>query len=155
LIVRLLRIFIILAWCLALLAGFLAAALLLTGLLTRSLILLAGLVLVRHAVSFHGNGLTTAQSLRRSDKRKMAIRIADISFDSASDCAGLSGNCSDMTRQHTPEFRDHHTNTLRHNRHVVRLELTDKGGANGASNATPKTTTGPAGPASKSESPAK
>jgi hypothetical protein len=73
--VRLLRIFIILAWCLALLAGFLAAALLLTGLLTRSLILLAGLVLVRHAVSFHGNGVTTVQTLRRSDKRKMPVRI--------------------------------------------------------------------------------
>jgi hypothetical protein len=73
--VRLLRIFIILAWCLALLAGFPAAALLLTELLTRSLILLAGLVLVRHAVSFHGNGVTTVQSLRRSDKRKRPVRI--------------------------------------------------------------------------------
>ena len=55
---------------LALLALFLAAALLLTGLLTRRLIVLAGLVLVRHVVSFHGNIVTTARSRRRSDKTK-------------------------------------------------------------------------------------
>jgi hypothetical protein len=61
---------------LALLAGFLATALLLTGFLARRLILLAGLVLVRHVVSFHGNITTTAQSRRRSDKTKTAIRIA-------------------------------------------------------------------------------
>src|ERR1700731_656458 len=41
------------------LARFRAAALLLTGLLTRRLILLTGLVLVRHVVSFHGNTITT------------------------------------------------------------------------------------------------
>ena len=51
-----------LAGSLALLAGFLATALLLSGLLTRRLILLAGLVLVRHVVSFHGNADTTAWS---------------------------------------------------------------------------------------------
>jgi hypothetical protein len=48
LIERLLGIFVALAGCLALLAGFLATALLLSGLLTRCLILLARLVLVRH-----------------------------------------------------------------------------------------------------------
>jgi hypothetical protein len=53
LIVRLFGIFITLARGLALLAGLLATALLLTGLLTRCLILLAGLVL-SHLVSFHG-----------------------------------------------------------------------------------------------------
>jgi hypothetical protein len=68
--------FIILAGSLALLAWFLTTALLLTGFLTRRLILLAGLVLVRHVVSFHGNIMTTAQSRRRSDKTKAAIRIA-------------------------------------------------------------------------------
>jgi hypothetical protein len=73
---RLSGISITLARGLALLARFPAAALLLTGLLTRRLILLAGLVLVRHAVSFHGNIMTTAQSRHRSDKTKAAIRIA-------------------------------------------------------------------------------
>jgi hypothetical protein len=65
-----------LAGSLTLLARVRAAALLLTGLLTRRLILLAGLVLVRHVVSFHGNIVTTAQSPRRSKKTKAAIRIA-------------------------------------------------------------------------------
>ena len=55
-------IFAVLAGSLALLAGFLTATLLLTWLLARSLILLAGLVLVRHVVSFHGNADTTARS---------------------------------------------------------------------------------------------
>jgi hypothetical protein len=49
---------IVLAGCLALLAGLLTTALLLTGFLTRRLILLTGLV--RHVVSFHGNIMTTA-----------------------------------------------------------------------------------------------
>jgi hypothetical protein len=61
---------------LAVLARFLAAALLLTGFLAWRLSLLAGLVLVRHIVSFHGNIMTAAQSRRRSDKTKAAIRIA-------------------------------------------------------------------------------
>jgi hypothetical protein len=65
-----------LAGGLTLLARFRTAALLLTGLLTRRLIPLAGLVLVRHVVSFHGNIVTTAQSRRRSEKTKAAIRIA-------------------------------------------------------------------------------
>jgi hypothetical protein len=73
---RLFGIFITLARGLALLARFRAAALLLTGLLTRRLILLAGSVLVRHVVSFHGNIVTTAQGRRRSEKTKAAIRIA-------------------------------------------------------------------------------
>jgi hypothetical protein len=51
---------IVLAGSLALLAGFLTTALLLTGFLTRRLILLTGLILVRHVVSFHGNIMTTA-----------------------------------------------------------------------------------------------
>jgi hypothetical protein len=73
LLVRLFGIFVTTAGLLALLAGFLTAALLLTWLLTRCLILLAGLVLVRHVVSFHGNSMTTAQSLRRSDTKEMAV----------------------------------------------------------------------------------
>jgi hypothetical protein len=60
--VRLLGFLVALGGSLALLAGFLTAALLLTGLLIRRLILLAGLVLVRHVISFHGNAGTTAQS---------------------------------------------------------------------------------------------
>jgi len=67
---RLFGISITLARGLALLARFRAAALLLPGLLTRRLILLAGLVLVRHVVSFHGNIVTTDQSRRRSEKQK-------------------------------------------------------------------------------------
>jgi hypothetical protein len=55
---------------LALLAGFLTAALLLTWLLTGCLILLAGLVLVRHVVSFHGNSMTMAQSPHRSGRKE-------------------------------------------------------------------------------------
>jgi hypothetical protein len=51
---RLFGISITLARGLALLARFRAAALLLPGLLTRRLILLAGLVLVRHVVPFMG-----------------------------------------------------------------------------------------------------
>jgi hypothetical protein len=57
LIVRLLRIFVTLCGSLALLAGFLTTALLLTGLLTRRLVLLTGLALVRHRVfPFMGTG---------------------------------------------------------------------------------------------------
>jgi hypothetical protein len=74
--VRLFGIFRILAGSLVLLAGFLAATLLLARLLTRCLILLAGLVLVRHVVSFHGNVITTEKSRCRSDKPKAAIRVA-------------------------------------------------------------------------------
>ena len=73
---RLLRSFSILAGSLALLSGFLTAAVLLTWLLTRRLVLLAGLGLVRHVVSFHGNIIPTVLSLRRSDKTKAAFRIA-------------------------------------------------------------------------------
>ena len=72
---RLLGVFVTLCGSLALLAGFLTTALLLTGLLTRRLVLLAGLALVRHDASFQGNVITTDQSPRRSDKRKMAVRI--------------------------------------------------------------------------------
>ena len=66
----------VLAGSLALLARLLAGPLLLTGFLARCLFLLSGLVLVRHVVSFHGNIVTTAQSRRRSEKTKAAIRIA-------------------------------------------------------------------------------
>lgn len=69
------RISIVLARSLALLARFRAAALLLAGLLIRRLILLAGLFLVRHVVSFHGNTVTTALSPRRSDKRKWQFAL--------------------------------------------------------------------------------
>jgi hypothetical protein len=47
---------------LALLAWLLTAALLLAGLLSRRLILLARLILVRHGFSFHGNTGPTARS---------------------------------------------------------------------------------------------
>jgi hypothetical protein len=50
--------------------------LLLTGLLTRRFVLLTGLALVRHGVSFHGNIRTTDHCPRRSDKSKMAVCIA-------------------------------------------------------------------------------
>jgi hypothetical protein len=83
LLVRLFGIFVTLAGGLALLARFLTAALLLAGLLTRRLIRLAGLVLVRHVVSFHGNTIATAQSPRRSDKTKTAVRIAGTMEQSA------------------------------------------------------------------------
>jgi hypothetical protein len=73
---RLFRSFSITAGSLALLSGFLTAALLLTWPLTRRLILLAGLSLVRHVISFHGNIMPTVLSLRRSDKTKAAFRIA-------------------------------------------------------------------------------
>jgi hypothetical protein len=63
------RLFVIFARSLTLLARFRTAALLLTWLLTRCLILLAGLVLVRHFVSFDGNILTTAESRRRSENK--------------------------------------------------------------------------------------
>jgi hypothetical protein len=73
---RLFGISIVLARSLALLARFRAAALLLTGFLTRRLILLAGLVLVHHVVSFHGNTtITTARSPRRSDKGKWQFAL--------------------------------------------------------------------------------
>jgi hypothetical protein len=72
LIVRLLGIFVTPYGSLALLARFLTATLLLTG----RLVLLAGLALVCHVVSFHWDITTTDQSPRRSDKRKMAVRIA-------------------------------------------------------------------------------
>jgi hypothetical protein len=55
LIVRLLGVLVTLRGSLALLARLLTAALLLAGLLTRRLILLTGLVLVRHGISFHRN----------------------------------------------------------------------------------------------------
>jgi hypothetical protein len=82
--VRLFGIFVTLAGGLALLARFLTAALLLTRLLTRRLILLAGLVLVRHVVSFHGNTIATAQSPRRSDKRKgqFALLVVSLTYSS-------------------------------------------------------------------------
>jgi hypothetical protein len=59
-----------------LLAGLLTATLLLTWLLAGRLILLAGLVLVRHVVSFRGNIMTTASPPRRSVKTKAPVRIA-------------------------------------------------------------------------------
>jgi hypothetical protein len=73
---RLLGIFVALGGSLALLARFLTAALLLTGLLIRRLIRLAGLVLVRHAVSFHGTSVQRLRVRVRSDKTKAAVRIA-------------------------------------------------------------------------------
>jgi hypothetical protein len=53
--------FVTLCGSLALLAGFLTAALLLAGLLSRRLIRLTRLVLVRHGFSFHGNTRPTAR----------------------------------------------------------------------------------------------
>jgi hypothetical protein len=74
--VRRFGIFAVLAGSLALLARFLTATLLLAWLLARGLILPAGLVLVRHVVSFHGNIMTTASPPCRSDKTKAPLRIA-------------------------------------------------------------------------------
>jgi hypothetical protein len=54
--------FVTLCGSLALLARFLTAALLLAGFLSRRLIRLARLVLVRHGFSFHGDTRPTARS---------------------------------------------------------------------------------------------
>jgi hypothetical protein len=54
--------FVTLGGSLALLTRLLTATLLLTGLLSRRLILLARLILVRHGFSFHGNTGPTARS---------------------------------------------------------------------------------------------
>jgi hypothetical protein len=62
LVVRLLGIFVTLCRSLTLLARFLPTAVLLTRLLTRRLIWLTGLILVRHGGSFHGSAPTTARS---------------------------------------------------------------------------------------------
>jgi hypothetical protein len=111
--VRLLGVLVTLAGGLALLARFLTAALLLTGLLTRRLILLAGLVLVRHVVSFHGNTIATAQSPRRSDKTKTAVRMLPLcdgqpdtfgfeflhSFSLVNECAELNDDSFGVTRR--------------------------------------------------------
>jgi hypothetical protein len=75
LLVRLFGIFVTLARSLTLLARFLTATLLPTGLLTRRLILLAGLVLIRHVVSFDGNIITTDPSPRRSTNGKWQFAL--------------------------------------------------------------------------------
>jgi hypothetical protein len=75
LIVRILRIFHTLSGSLALLAGFLATTLL-TGLLTRGLILLARLVLIAHLVSFHGNAGPIASAPGRSQQDKTQFAFA-------------------------------------------------------------------------------
>ena len=103
---RLLRSFSILAGSLALLSGFLTAAVLLTWLLTRRLVLLAGLGLVRHVVSFHGNTITTARSPRRSDKRKWQFALlpkVSLTY------SGLYRPVA--SRDSLIEFRYHHMNT--------------------------------------------
>jgi hypothetical protein len=68
--------FVILCRSLTLLAGFLTAALLLAGLRGRRLILLPGLALVRHGVSFLGNVSTTARSSGSFLTKKNAARKA-------------------------------------------------------------------------------
>jgi hypothetical protein len=67
---------VILCGSLTLLAGFPTAALLLDGLRGRFLILLPGLALVRHGVSFHGNANTTARGSGSFLIRKNAARNA-------------------------------------------------------------------------------
>jgi hypothetical protein len=67
---------VILCGSLTLLAGFPAAALLLAGLRSRRLILLPGLALVRHGVSFHGNASTTGRRPGSFRIRKDAARNA-------------------------------------------------------------------------------
>jgi hypothetical protein len=67
---------VILCGSLTLLAGFPTAALLLDGLRGRFLILLPGLALVRHGVSFHGNASTTARGSGSFLIRKNAARNA-------------------------------------------------------------------------------
>jgi hypothetical protein len=90
--------FVTLCGSLALLARLLTAALLLAGLLSRRLILLTGLVLFRHGVSFHGKQQTrpTARSSGSFLKRKKMRLAAPLLCQ------------PDIFRL---EFRDHHTNT--------------------------------------------
>lgn len=76
LLVRHLWTFVTLAGSLPLLARGLTAALLLPGFLARRLILPAGLVLVGHVVSFHGNVTTTDGSRHRSGNPESAVRVA-------------------------------------------------------------------------------
>jgi hypothetical protein len=95
----------VLARSLTLLARFRAAALLLTGLLARPLILLAGLVPVRHVVSFDGKIITTARSPRRSDKRKWQFALLPRS------ARRIRARIDQLRRADSPEFRYHHMNT--------------------------------------------
>jgi hypothetical protein len=74
LVVRLLEIFVTLCRSLTLLARFLTTAVLLTRPLTRRLIWLTGLILVRHGVSFHGSAPTTARSSRSFLTKENAAR---------------------------------------------------------------------------------
>jgi hypothetical protein len=76
LVVRHLGMLVILCGSLTLLAGFPTAALLLAGVRRRRLILLPGLALVRHAVSFLGNASTTACGSGSFLIRKNAARTA-------------------------------------------------------------------------------
>jgi hypothetical protein len=94
LIVRHFGIPVILGGSLTLLTRRPTAALLLAGFLTRRLILLAGLVLVRHVVSFHGNVSTTARPWPRSDKTNRQLALPP-----------RSGEHPRL------KFRNHHTNT--------------------------------------------
>jgi len=71
--------FVTLCGSLALLARLLTAALLLAGLLSRRLIVLAGLVLFGHGVSFHGKRQTNSPQFRFvPDKEENAARRAAI-----------------------------------------------------------------------------
>jgi hypothetical protein len=106
---RLFRNSITFAGGLALLARFLAAALLLTGFLTRRLTVLAGLVLARHVVSFQGNIMTTAPSRPRSDKTKAAIASPPLCNFQPRHIRVCAPHCA--TSSHTLEFRYHHMNT--------------------------------------------
>jgi hypothetical protein len=117
--------FVTLCGSLALLARFLTAALLLAGLLSRRLILLARLVLVRHGFSFDGNTIPTA----RSSGSFPTWKISGLQY-----CKHVSLTCSGLRllndalarqrlRRVAPrslrrdtankylEFRDHHANT--------------------------------------------
>jgi hypothetical protein len=91
LVVRLLGIFVTLCGRLTLLARFLTAALL----LTRRLIWLTGLVLVRHGVSFHGNARTTARSSGSFlTKKKCGSQCPNYASLTNSDFLFVVGDCA-------------------------------------------------------------
>jgi hypothetical protein len=110
---------------LALLAWLLTAALLLAGLLTRRLILLAELVLVRHGISFHGNtGPTARSSGSFLTKKKCGSPCRNYVSLTYSGLRFLIGVLSRQrlrrveprllrrdTARKRLEFRNHHTNT--------------------------------------------
>jgi hypothetical protein len=90
---------------LALLAGLIrSATLLLIRFLARSLVLLTGLVLVRHVVSFHGNAVLTARTPSAFLRKKS--RITTIRHYSAMAMTYLSSRYSQSQEQALLESAD-------------------------------------------------